>query len=349
VRAGVLEPATAALMEELGLGGRMRRERLLHDGVAIVVDGERLRIDLAGLTDRQMTVYGQSEVMKDLHASCDALGIAVRYGAEEVKLHDLDTDHPTVTWREEGETHTLACDFVAGCDGFHGVSRQAIPAAVLKTFERAYPFGWLGVLADVPPCDPEVMYASHARGFALASMRSSTRSRYYVQCEADEDPAQWSDARFWEELKARFGQAIAAHITEGPSIEKSVAPLRSFVAEPMRWGRLFLTGDAAHIVPPTGAKGLNLAVADVRLLADALARHHRGGDDRGLEGYSAQALARVWKVERFSWWLTTLTHRFPDMDAFARRMQWAELQYLRQSTAAQAVFAENYVGLAPDG
>ena len=250
-----------------------------------------------------------------------------------------------MTWRQGEAEHRLDCDFVAGCDGFHGVSRGSIPAQALRTYERVYPFGWLGILADVPPCNDELVYANHERGFALASMRSETRSRYYVQVALDEQVEDWPDERFWDEVCLRLGPQAAAKLTRGPSFEKSIAPLRSFVAEPMRWGRLFLAGDAAHIVPPTGAKGMNLAVSDVMMLADGLIAHYRGSDDDGLEAYSRRALARVWKAERFSWWLTSITHRFPDADPFSQQMQLAELDYLRGSETAQRSFAENYVGL----
>mgnify|MGYP002760014847 FL=1 len=260
-------------------------------------------------------------------------------------LEGLDGDHPVVRWRQDGVAQELQCDYVVGCDGYHGVSRNSIPAHVLRTFERVYPFGWLGILADVPPADHELIYANHERGFALASMRSPTRSRYYIQCGLDEQVDDWSDDRFWDELCLRLGPDAASRVTRGPSFEKSIAPLRSFVSEPMRWGRLFLAGDAAHIVPPTGAKGLNLAASDVIMLSEALVDHYRGGSDAGLDGYSARALARVWKAERFSWWFTSITHRFPDMDGFARRIQAAEIDYIRGSQAAQRTLAENYVGL----
>jgi p-hydroxybenzoate 3-monooxygenase len=267
------------------------------------------------------------------------------WNAGEVAIEDAAGVRPAVTWRDGGTERRLYCDFIAGCDGFHGVCRGSVPASDLQVFERVYPFGWLGVLADVPPCSDEVVYAKHARGFALASMRSTSRSRYYVQVALDERVEDWPDERFWDELSVRLGPRIASGLTRGPSFEKSIAPLRSLVAEPMRWGRLFLAGDAAHIVPPTGAKGLNLAVTDVILLADALAEHYSDGSDRGIESYSQRALARVWKAERFSWWLTLLTHRFPEADGFNERMQRAELDYLTASEPAQRVFAENYVGL----
>jgi len=346
VRAGVLEQVTVDLMDRLGLAARLRREGLVHEGTNISVDGDLFRIDMAALTGGStITVYGQSEVMKDLGDAADARGLRVIYEAEDVELHDLDGARAAVSWRQGDQRQQLSCDFVAGCDGFHGVCRTSIPAERRQVFEREYPFGWLGVLADVPPCNHELIYANHARGFALASMRSPVRSRYYLQCGLDERIEDWPDERFWDELVLRLGPQVAPQVTRGPSFEKSIAPLRSFVSEPMRWGRLFLAGDAAHIVPPTGAKGLNLAASDVVFLAEALRGFYRDGSQQGLEGYSARALARVWKAERFSWWFTGLTHRFPSMDAFDRRMQRAELDYIRHSRAAQTALAENYVGL----
>lgn len=346
VRAGVLEQVTTNLMHKLGLGARLEREGLIHGGTQISLDGSLFRIDMAALTGGSaVTVYGQQEVMRDLFDAAPARGVTIVWNAEDVTLEGLDGSAPVVRWMQEGAAQELQCDFVAACDGYHGVGRSSIPADVLRTFERVYPFGWLGVLADVPPADHELIYANHERGFALASMRSPTRSRYYVQCGLDEDVDAWSDDRFWDELCLRLGPDAASRVTRGPSFEKSIAPLRSFVAEPMRWGRLFLAGDAAHIVPPTGAKGLNLAVSDVIFLAEGLVDHYRGGGEAGLEGYSARALARVWKAERFSWWFTSITHRFPDMDGFARRIQAAEIDYIRGSEAAQRVLAENYVGL----
>ncbi len=346
VRAGVLERVAVDLMEQLGLGERMRREGLVHGGTNLASDGELFRIDMAELTGGStVMVYGQQEVMKDLFDAAEARGVQIVFDADEVALHDIDGARPFVTWRQDGVEKRLDCDFIAGCDGYHGVSRTAIPADVLKTFERVYPFGWLGILAEVPPCDHELIYSNHERGFALASMRSATRSRYYIQCGLDEKIEDWDDERFWDELCLRLGPETAAKVTRGPSFEKSIAPLRSFVAEPMRHGRLFLAGDAAHIVPPTGAKGLNLAASDVVMLCEALVDHFRNGSDAGIDGYSARALARVWKAERFSWWFTSLTHRFPDRDGFDRKMQVAELAYIKGSRAAQITLAENYVGL----
>ena len=344
IRAGVLEQGTVDLLRQVDVADRMDAHGLVHDGVAVSLDGAPFRIDFKALVGKTVMIYGQTEVTKDLNEAAEARGCPVVFEAEGVALHDLKTAAPFVTYQKDGVDQRLDCDFVAGCDGYHGVSRTAIPADVLKTFERVYPFGWLGILADVPPCDDELIYASHERGFALASMRSKTRSRYYIQTALDKPAEAWSDEAFWDELAIRLGDN-AATLTRGPSIEKSIAPLRSFVAEPMSYGRLFLAGDAAHIVPPTGAKGLNLAASDVQYLSRALIEFYKAGAVDGLDGYSAKALARVWKGERFSWWFTTLTHRFPDTDAFARRVQQAEMDYLRTSHAAQTVLAENYVGL----
>ena len=342
VRAGVLEQITMDVLAVLGLDGRMRAEGLLHDGTNLVSDGEMFRIDMAQRSGgRRVIVYGQQEVMHDLFEAAARDGMPIVFDASDVSLHGI-ADQPFVTWRKDGAEQRLDCDFIAGCDGSHGISRHAIPETARRTFERVYPFGWLGILADVPPAHHELIYANHANGFALASMRSATRSRYYVQCGLDERIEDWPDERFWDEVTLRLGPA--ARVTRGPSFEKAIAPLRSFVTEPMRHGSLFLLGDAAHIVPPTGAKGLNLAVSDAVMLSEALAEFYRGHVS-ALDGYSARALARVWKAERFSWWFTNLTHRFPETDAFARKMQVAELSYLRQSEALQTVFAENYAGL----
>ena len=345
VRAGVLEQITVDLMARLGLDGRLRELGLPHGGTNIACDGDVFRVDMEALTGDLVTVYGQQEVMKDLFDAADARGLNLVFDAEDVALHGLDTAHPHVTWRKDGQDRRVDAEIVVGCDGFHGVSRRAIPDDVLKVFERVYPFGWLGVLAEVPPCADELIYANSERGFALASMRSQTRSRYYIQCSLDDDIEDWSDDRFWDELCLRLGPEAARNVVRGPSFEKSIAPLRSFVCEPMRWGRLMLAGDAAHIVPPTGAKGLNLAVSDVIMLSEAVEAFFASGDEAELDRYSVRALARVWKAERFSWWFTGLTHRFPDMDAFDRKVQAAELAYIKSSTAAQTVLAENYVGL----
>ena len=346
VRAGVLEQTTVDLMRRLGIGARVAREGLVHAGTTLAVDGDAFHVDFAELANgASITVYGQSEVMKDLNQAADERHIHVIYEACDVRPDGLDTDTPSVTWNSPHGTHRLDCDFIVGCDGFHGVSRGCIPCDALTIFERIFPFGWLGVLAEVPPCNHELVYANHERGFALASMRSATRSRYYLQCSLQDRVEDWSDDAFWNEFALRIGETFASRVTRGVTFEKSIAPLRSFVCAPMRWGRLFLAGDAAHIVPPTGAKGLNLAVADVVVLAKALAGFYAAGSRDGIDGYSDRALARVWKAERFSWWLTNLTHRFPHMDGFDRQMQLAELAYLRSSRAARSAFAENYVGL----
>ncbi|HMG51065.1 MAG TPA: 4-hydroxybenzoate 3-monooxygenase [Inquilinus sp.] len=345
VRAGVLEQGTVDLLDRLGVGARMRREGLSHAGTNLTVDGEMFRIDMQALTGSGIVVYGQQEVMRDLFDAAEERSLPIVFEAEEVQPHDIGTDRPHVTWRRDGAEHRLDCDFVAGCDGFHGVSRGCIPDGVRQEFERVYPFGWLGILAEVPPAAHELIYANHERGFALASMRSAGRSRYYVQCPLDDRIEDWPDDRFWDEVCLRLGPQAAAGVTRGRSFEKSIAPLRSFVTEPMRHGRLFLAGDAAHIVPPTGAKGMNLAVSDVVMLAEALAEFYHDKSATGLDGYSARALARVWKAERFSWWFTGLTHRFPETGPLERRLQQAELAYIRGSRAAQTTLAENYVGL----
>jgi len=345
VRAGVLEQGTVGLLEEAGVAERLHRDGLVHDGVEIVANGRRLRIDFRELTGKTVTVYGQTEVTRDLIAARLAGDGPIVWEAADVTIHDIESDRPRLGYRVAGTDRALICDFVAGCDGFHGVSRPSLPASLCRTFERTYPFGWLGILADVPPCSDELIYASHARGFALASMRSPTRSRYYIQCSLDEKIEEWPDDRIWEELALRLGSEPAPDITTGPSIEKSVAPLRSFVSTPMQHGRLFLAGDAAHIVPPTGAKGLNLAVSDVHYLCRALAAHYATGNDDLLDAYGATALARVWKAERFSWWMTTLLHRLHPDSSFEAQMQRAELDYLASSRAAQTALAENYVGL----
>ena len=344
VRAGVLEQGTVAALEEAGVADRLHAEGLPHDGFELAFDGARHRIDLKGLTGKTVMVYGQTEVTRDLFDKRFEQGQQFFFNVEDVVPAGLKSDSPTVTFTHDGEEVVVHCDYVAGCDGYHGVSRQAIPADVLKTYERVYPFGWLGILVDQPPVNHELIYANHERGFALASMRSPTRSRYYIQCDLSDSVEDWPDERFWEEFSLRLGPDAAAHLKTGPSFEKSIAPLRSFVAEPMRYGALFLAGDAAHIVPPTGAKGLNAAVADVRLLARAFAAHYQGNDDR-LDAYSQQALDRVWKCERFSWQLSMLMHQFPEDSDFAKRMQRADFAYLASSEAASRSIAENYVGL----
>jgi p-hydroxybenzoate 3-monooxygenase len=348
IRAGLLEQGTVDVLSEAGLGARLLCERLIHDGVELAFNGRRHRIDLKGLSGKVVTIYGQAEIQKDLMDAHAAAGTAIVYEAEDVSLHGLSGDRPRLRYHKDGETLEIQCDFIAGCDGFHGVSRQAIPQEVIRIYERVYPFGWLGMLADTPPVNHELIYCNHERGFALCTMRSTTRSRYYLQVPADEEVEDWSDDRFWTELKRRIPPDAAAALKTGPRLEMSVAPLRSFVAEPMRYGRLLLAGDSAHIVPPTGAKGLNLAVADVRFLAEALVAYFGSGRTDLLDGYSDRCLARVWKAQRFSWWMTSLTHRFPEASGFERRAQAAELTYLAGSRAAQATLAENYVGLPVD-
>jgi p-hydroxybenzoate 3-monooxygenase len=345
IRAGVLEQGTVELLDEAGVGARCHAEGLPHEGIELAFDGQRHRIDFGALIGRHVTVYGQTEVTRDLMAARAACGATTVYEAADVSLHGFDGERPVVRWRKDGVAHELACDWIAGCDGYHGVSRASVPAGAVKAFERIYPFGWLGVLSDTPPVSDELIYANHPRGFALCSMRSRTRSRYYVQCGLDERVEDWPDARFFDELRARLDVRAAETLVTGPSIEKSIAPLRSFVAEPMRFGRLCLAGDAAHIVPPTGAKGLNLAASDVRYLARALVEHYRTGTTDGLDRYSERCLRRVWKAVRFSWWFTTLMHRFPDTGDFGQRIQEAELGYLVGSRAAATSLAENYVGL----
>jgi p-hydroxybenzoate 3-monooxygenase len=338
IRAGVLEEGSMELLDAAGVGARMHREGLVHKGVELSFDGHVHRI---GFGERMVMVYGQTEVTRDL---MDARRAETIYEAEDVALHDVDREHPHVSYRHAGETHEVECDFIAGCDGFHGVSRPTIPASRLRTYERMYAFGWLGVLVDQPPVSEELIYAHHERGFALCSMRSRTRSRYYVQVPTTEKVEDWSDERFWHELRTRLNPDIAAALEEGPAIEKSIAPLRSFVVEPLRYGRLFLAGDAAHIVPPTGAKGLNLAMHDVRILAEGLVAFYRMQSSAGIESYSERALKRIWLAERFSWWMTSLLHVFPETGPFGRRIQRAEFDYLIRSEPAQRSFVENYSG-----
>lgn len=341
IRAGLLEWTTVELLKEAGIGKRMMREGLVHDGFLLAFEGRTHRIDLEGLSGRHVLVYGQTEIQRDLG---EVTAGRIVWEARDVSVSGFDSAHPRVSYVHDGASHTIECDFIAGCDGYHGVCRASVPAEKISRYERVYPFGWLGILADVAPVNNELIYVNHARGFALCSMRSRTRSRYYVQCPSGDRVEDWSDERFWTELQARLPEEFAARLVTGPAIEKSIAPLRSFVAEPMRFGRLFLAGDAAHIVPPAGAKGLNLAAADVRVLSEALVEHYRSGSDTLLEEYSARALARVWKAARFSWWFTTLMHKLSD-DALARKLQLAELEYLCESYAACKVVAENYSGL----
>ena len=350
IRAGVLEQGSVDMLDELGIGRRMHAEGLVHDGIELCFRGARHRIDLRGLTEaasgkgKTVMVYGQTEVTKDLMDAREAWGLQTVYEAADVQISGWDGTAPRLTWRKDGREHTLDCEYVAGCDGFHGVSRETVKDRV-RQFERVYPFGWLGVLSDTPPVSHELIYANHERGFALCSMRSHKRSRYYVQCSLEDKVEQWSDQRFWDELRRRLDTRAAETLVTGPSIEKSIAPLRSFVAEPMRFGRLFLAGDAAHIVPPTGAKGLNLAVSDVRYLSRALIERYTSGSEAALDGYSAKALRRVWKAVRFSWWMTSMMHRFPDTGEFGQKIQESELDYLTGSRVASMSLAENYVGL----
>ncbi|WP_310535106.1 4-hydroxybenzoate 3-monooxygenase [Novosphingobium sp.] len=345
IRAGVLEQVTVGLMERLGLDARLKAEGLVEGGFNLA-DGERLiRIDCQGLTGKTVVVYGQTEITRDLMEAAPSRGLEVIYGVGDVAVHEIESDAPYVTWMKDGSAGRVDARFIVGCDGFHGPSRKAIPASAARDFERVYPFGWLGILADVPPCHDELIYANHERGFALASMRSHTRSRYYIDVPLTEKVEDWSDDRLWDELAIRLGPDAAANMTRGPALEKSIAPLRSYVFEPMRHGSLLLCGDAAHIVPPTGAKGLNLAASDVHYACEALAGWFKRGDADAIAGYSERALARVWKSERFSWSLTKLMHRFPDDGPFERKMQVAELEYIASSVAAQTAIAENYVGL----
>ncbi|MBX3577430.1 MAG: 4-hydroxybenzoate 3-monooxygenase [Rhizobiaceae bacterium] len=345
VRAGVLESGTVAQMDECGAAARLHREGLPHHGVSLAFDGQNHRIDFSAMTGRHVTVYGQTEMTHDLMDHRAASGAVSIYEAANVTPHGFDGDRPYVTYDKDGATHRIDCDFIAGCDGFHGISRKSVPASGITTYEKIYDFGWLGILAEVPPASEELIYANHPRGFALCSMRSKTRSRYYIQIPLDQTVEGWSDAAFWDELRRRLPERDAAAVTTGPSFEKSIAPLRAFVAEPMRFGRLFLVGDAAHIVPPTGAKGLNLAASDVHYLFNGLREHYAETSTAGIDAYSARALARVWKSVRFSMWLTSLMHKFPETGPFGQRIQEAELGYVVGSEAASTALAENYVGL----
>ncbi|HTP38984.1 MAG TPA: 4-hydroxybenzoate 3-monooxygenase [Steroidobacteraceae bacterium] len=345
IRAGVIEKGTADLLDECGAGGRMRREGLPHEGFELCFGGERHRIHMQALVGKSVIVYGQTEITRDLMDHRAGSGGTTVYEALDVRLEGLEAPRPVVRYRNQGVETAIECDFVAGCDGFHGVSRKSIPDAVLRHYERVYPFGWLGLLVEKPPVSHELIYANHERGFALCSMRSATRSRLYLQCRLDDHLEDWPDERFYDELRLRLDADAVAHLQPGPSIEKSIAPLRSFVAEPMRFGNLFLAGDAAHIVPPTGAKGLNLAASDVYYLWQALDEFYRSRSRAGIDSYSARALQRVWKAERFSWWMTSVLHRFPESSGFDQKLQRAELEYLVSSRAAQTALAENYVGL----
>jgi p-hydroxybenzoate 3-monooxygenase len=348
IRAGVLEQGTADLLDSVGVGERLHREGLRHDAFALIFKGAFHRINISERqNDRHMTVYGQTEVTKDLMDNRAALGLQTIYSAgDQVAIHDFDTQHPRVTFTKDGEDFEVKARFIAGCDGYHGVCRASVPASSIQTFEKVYPFGWLGILSDTPPVYHEVTYSNTERGFALSSMRSMARSRYYIQCGIDEKVESWSDERFWNEFKLRIDPEAASRLVTGPSIEKSIAPLRSFVAEPMRFGSMFLAGDAAHIVPPTGAKGLNLAAGDVNVLSQAIIEYFQEKSDAGIDNYSVRCLRRVWNAERFSWWFTSLMHKFPDTEGFGQKIQEAELDYLVNSEAALSSITENYVGLA---
>jgi p-hydroxybenzoate 3-monooxygenase len=344
IRAGVLESVTTDLLHRLGIDAGLNAQGMKEEGFNLA-DGEKLiRIEITRLTGKHVVVYGQTEVTRDLIDAAPGRGLEIVFQAGDVVLHDVDGAAPSVTYTKGGVQHRIEADFICGCDGFHGPSRKLVPGAA-REFEREYPFGWLGILADVPPCHPELIYANGERGFALASMRSPTRSRYYIQVPLTEKLEDWPAERLWDDLEQRFAPLASRPVVRGPALEMSIAPLRSYVFETMRHGRLFLAGDAAHIVPPTGAKGLNLAASDVAYLADALIGHYRRGDETGLAGYEAKALARIWKAERFSWYLTKLMHRFPEDGAFEHRMQSAELDYVAASETMQKAIAENYVGL----
>lgn len=346
VRAGVLEEGTVAMLDRARVSDRLHKEGLIHTGFEICFSGTRKRIDLSESTGgKKVVVYGQTEITRDLMDARDACGAKTVYEAMNVEVGEFNTSSPRVRYRHGGQERELTCDFIAGCDGFHGVCRASVPENAITAYERVYPFGWMGLLSDTPPVSEELIYVNHERGFALCSMRSPNRTRCYVQCELSDTVEQWSDLRFWNELKSRLDPEAAEQLVTGPAIEKSIAPLRSFVAEPMRFGNLFLAGDAAHIVPPTGAKGLNLAASDIHYLSEALIDFYASGKPAALDEYSCQALARIWKAERFSWWMTTLLHRLPDNGAIGARLQHAELEYLFESKAAQTVLAENYVGL----
>ena len=345
IRAGVLERGLLSLMREAGVSERMESEGLAHDGTLISYGDQMFRVDFKEHTGNSVMVYGQTELTRDLYEAREKTGGKIAFNVEDVEIHDTKTDAPFVTYTQAGISHRINCDFVAGCDGFHGVSRKTIPQDLRKEYEKVYPFGWLGILSATPPVSHELIYANSERGFALCSMRNKNLSRYYIQCDLSDRPENWSDDAFWTELKRRLPADVAAKMVTGPSIEKSIAPLRSFVCEPMRWGRLFLCGDAAHIVPPTGAKGLNTAASDVNYLYNGLRKFYETGDTSGIDNYSEVALSRVWKAERFSWWFSSLMHRYPKQSDFDFKMQVAELEFLRSNQAAQQAMAENYVGL----
>lgn len=345
IRAGVLEQGTVDLLNEAGVGERCAREGLVHSGIYIALENERLALDLTELTGKHVVVYGQTEVTKDLIAARIATSGDLRFDCENVQIHDMDGERPRITYVAGDASHEVVCDFIAGCDGFHGVSRHSVPQDLLSVYERVYPFGWLGILAEAPPVADELIYSRHSRGFALYSMRSTKVVRHYIQCLPDTDVDDWPDDRVWEELRLRLPEDDRHLLKAGPVFEKSVTPMRSFVAEPMRFGRLFLAGDAAHIVPPTGAKGLNLAASDVYYLSRAFAAYYGARDESLLDAYSTTALSRIWKAQRFSWWMTSMLHKFGPGDDFAARVRAAELDYVLSSRAGQTSLAENYVGL----
>ncbi len=345
IRAGVLEQGLVGLMEEAGCAARLHAEGIEHDGTLISYGDEMFRVDFIEHTGKPVMVYGQTEVTRDLYDAREKVGGQIEFNVENVVIQGADTEAPKVRYTVDGQAREIDCDFVAGCDGFHGVSRQAIPLEVRREYEKVYPFGWLGILSDTPPVNNELIYANSPRGFALCSMRNEKLSRYYIQCSSSDRPEDWTDAAFWQELKRRIPEEQANKLVTGPSIEKSIAPLRSFVTEPMRWGRLFLCGDAAHIVPPTGAKGLNTAASDVHYLYNGLRDFYENNSTNGINSYSEKALARVWKAERFSWWFSSLMHSYPDQTPFDLKMQVAEIEFLRTNKAAQQAMAENYVGL----
>lgn len=345
IRAGVLEVGMADMLRRAGVAARMDAEGFTHDGTIISHNDHQFRIDFKKHTGTPVIVYGQTELTRDLYDAREATGGKTVFNVENVEINDAKTAAPYVTYQVNGTSHRIDCDYIAGCDGFHGVSRKTIPATVRREYQKVYPFGWLGILAETPPVSHELIYSNSDRGFALCSMRNANLSRYYIQAPLADDLAKWTDELFWDELRRRIPENIADSLITGPSIEKSIAPLRSFVSEPMRWGRLFLCGDAAHIVPPTGAKGLNTAASDIHYLYSGLVQYYQGKDGEGLELYSEKALARIWKAERFSWWMTNILHRFPDQTEFDIRMQAAELAFLRDNASAQSVMAENYVGL----
>ncbi|MCD8515151.1 MAG: 4-hydroxybenzoate 3-monooxygenase [Burkholderiaceae bacterium] len=346
IRAGVLEQVATDLLDEAGVGERMHKEGLVHTGFDMLFDGKRHRIDLEKLTGgKKVMVYGQTEVTRDLMDARRAAGLTTVYEAGNVQIHDFDGTRPRVTYEKDGQSHTVECDFIAGCDGFHGVCRASVPRSAIQEFEKVYPFGWLGLLSDTPPVHHELIYANSERGFALCSQRSHTRSRYYLQVPLTDKVEQWSDDAFWAELKLRLDAEAADKLVTGPSLEKSIAPLRSFVTEPLRFGRLFLAGDAGHIVPPTGAKGLNLAATDVKYLSNAFVEFYQDKTEAGIDSYSERCLKRIWRAERFSWWFTSIMHNFPNEGAINARLQHAELDYLMHSEAGLRTIAENYVGL----